>query len=106
MLAEPLDPSACTLVVQQGARSTRYVARTAESQSVVTMSIFVRAQHMRPEDGVPKPQHTAPAKPTWTCPHCGHVHTAAMLLRLDSETLQCQFCKHFFSSIPDPKDKG
>ena len=38
-----------TAVVQQDVRSTPYVAGTAESQSVVTMSIVVRAQHMWPE---------------------------------------------------------
>jgi hypothetical protein len=49
MLAEPLVSSAWTVVVQQGVRSTRYVARTAESLSVVTMSIAVRVRHMWPE---------------------------------------------------------
>src|SRR6478609_10417643 len=33
---------------------------------------------------------TLPSSPTWTCPHCQHVHTAATLMRLDSETLQCE----------------
>ncbi len=38
-------------VVQQGVRGTRYVAATAGSPSVVTMSIVVRAQHMWLEGG-------------------------------------------------------
>ena len=31
-------------------------------------------------------------KPTWTCPHCGFVHSAADLMRLDSERFQCKRC--------------
>ena len=42
-----------------------------------------------------------PPVPTWTCPHCGQVHTPATLRRLGSGTLQCQECKRPFASIPD-----
>jgi len=31
-----------------------------------------------------------PPIPTWTCPHCQHVHTPATLGRLDSVTVQCE----------------
>jgi hypothetical protein len=49
---------------------------------------------------VPFPPLTAPAVPTWTCPHCGFVHRPAALLRLDGEHLQCKGCKAF-ESLPD-----
>jgi hypothetical protein len=53
--------------------------------------------------GMSKRLPKLPLKPAWTFPHCGHLDTAATLLRLDSETLQCQACERPFSSIPDPK---
>ena len=34
--------------------------------------------------------------PTWNCPHCGLVHTAADLMRLDSNTFQCKSCGRSF----------
>ena len=40
-----------------------------------------------------------PPVPTWTCPHCQHVHTPATMRRLDGNTLQCQSCKKPFSAI-------
>src|SRR5579863_9608829 len=33
-----------------------------------------------------------PPKPTWTCPHCQHVHTPATLRRLDSQRLRLFYC--------------
>lgn len=44
---------------------------------------------------------TLPPDATWTCPHCARVHTAADLLRLDSERIRCKGCSEPFSSIPD-----
>jgi transcription elongation factor Elf1 len=46
-----------------------------------------------------------PPVPTWTCPHCEHVHTPATLRRLGSGTLQCQMCKRPFASIPDKEEE-
>jgi len=41
--------------------------------------------------GAPQRKRThLPPTPTWTCPHCGHIHTPATIMRLDSETLQCE----------------
>ncbi|HEY5161952.1 MAG TPA: hypothetical protein VII81_02985, partial [Terriglobales bacterium] len=38
-----------------------------------------------------------PEIPTWTCPHCGHVHSPATLRRLDNDHLQCAGCKQSFT---------
>jgi hypothetical protein len=38
----------------------------------------------------------------WTCPHCGFVHRAADLLRLDSDNLQCRQCKQGFQAVAIP----
>jgi hypothetical protein len=32
----------------------------------------------------------------WKCPHCGHENTAAEIIRLDSERIQCAKCKQGF----------
>ena len=40
---------------------------------------------------------------TWTCPHCGFVHTATDLMRLDSNTFQCKSCGRRFLSGPAKK---
>ena len=37
-----------------------------------------------------------PPVPTWTCPHCGHVHTPATLMRVDGEHLKCAACGEKF----------
>jgi rubredoxin len=37
-------------------------------------------------------------KATWTCPHCGFPHTAAELMRLDSNRFQCKSCGKSFPS--------
>ena len=39
-------------------------------------------------------------KPTWTCPHCGRIHTAADLMRLDANRFQCKACDKPFPSGP------
>jgi transcription elongation factor Elf1 len=31
-------------------------------------------------------------RPTWNCPHCGFVHSAADIVRLDDERLRCKQC--------------
>jgi rubrerythrin len=31
-------------------------------------------------------------RPTWTCPHCGFVHYAADIVRLDDEGPECKRC--------------
>jgi transcription elongation factor Elf1 len=49
-------------------------------------------------------KHLRPV-PTWTCPHCGHVHTPSTLRRLGSGTLECQACKKPFASIPDKEEE-
>lgn len=46
-----------------------------------------------------------PPVPTWTCSHCGQVHTPAALRRLGPGILECQACKHPFASIPDKKEE-
>jgi|SRR5579864_3593631 len=52
-------------------------------------------------DGFELAKKAAPPIPTWTCPHCGHVHTPATLRRLDGDNVQCQGCKRPFPSAPD-----
>jgi hypothetical protein len=32
----------------------------------------------------------------WPCPHCGHQNTAAEIIRLDNERIQCGNCKQAF----------
>ena len=44
-----------------------------------------------------KPRYDIP-KRIWTCPHCGFIHTAADLLRLDSNRFQCKGCGKPFPS--------
>ena len=39
-------------------------------------------------------------KPTWTCPHCGFVHTAADLMRLDSDQFCCKSCGKPLQTYP------
>ena len=46
--------------------------------------------------GMSKRRPKLPPIATWTCPHCGHVHTTATLTRLDSGTIQCQGCRRPF----------
>ena len=55
----------------------------------------------RVKHGMNKRRPKLPLTATWTCPHCGHVHTPATLRRLDSITLQCQACKRPFASAPN-----
>jgi hypothetical protein len=31
-----------------------------------------------------------PPRPTWTCPHCGFVHHAADMVRIDDVQLRCK----------------
>jgi hypothetical protein len=40
--------------------------------------------------------------PTWTCPHCQHVHKPADLLRFDNDTLRCYACGKAFPDISGP----
>lgn len=40
--------------------------------------------------------------PTWTCPHCQHVHHADDLLRFDENTLRCYACGKAFPDISGP----
>jgi transcription elongation factor Elf1 len=40
-----------------------------------------------------------PPVPTWTCPHCGHVHTPTTLMRVDGEHLKCAACGKKFSVV-------
>ena len=46
-----------------------------------------------------KSRYEIPA-PTGKCPHCGLVHTAADLMRLDSNWFQCKSCGKSFLSGP------
>jgi GNAT superfamily N-acetyltransferase len=46
-----------------------------------------------------KRRPTLPPTPTWTCPHCGNVHTPATLMRLDNENLKCATCGEKFSIV-------
>jgi transcription elongation factor Elf1 len=53
--------------------------------------------------GAPSKRKTRlPPVPTWTCPHCDHVHTPATLMRLDNEHLQCAACGKTFKAAADP----
>jgi hypothetical protein len=36
-------------------------------------------------------------RPTWTCPHCGFVHHAADILRIDNHQLRCKQCQKAFT---------
>jgi transposase len=44
-----------------------------------------------------------PPAPTRTCPHCGKIHTAAEILRLDGDRLKCAMCGEAFTAIVDNK---
>jgi hypothetical protein len=44
------------------------------------------------ELGMPRKSRYDIPKQTWTCPHGAFVHTAADLLRLDSDRFQCKSC--------------
>jgi hypothetical protein len=35
----------------------------------------------------------------WLCPHCGFVHRAADLLRLNNDDLQCHSCGQAFPAV-------
>jgi len=39
--------------------------------------------------------------PTWTCPHCGHVHRSEDIRCVDNDHLRCQGCGQIFDSKPD-----
>lgn len=48
--------------------------------------------------GAPSKRKTMlPPVPTWACPHCGHVHTSATLMRFDNEHSQRAACGKKFS---------
>jgi transcription elongation factor Elf1 len=48
-----------------------------------------------------KRRPTLPPVPKWTCPHCGHVHTPATLLRADFDNLICRGCGKQFPAMAD-----
>jgi hypothetical protein len=43
-------------------------------------------------------------RPTWTCPHCGFVHHAADIVRIDDERLLCKQCGQAFT--PPNAERG
>ncbi len=54
---------------------------------------------------MPRRRHQPlPPVPTWTCPHCGHVHRPADIRRVDFDHLRCQSCGQIFDSKPDTLD--
>jgi rubredoxin len=36
-------------------------------------------------------------RPTWVCPHCGLVHQAADIVRIDDTQLRCKQCGQAFT---------
>ena len=92
----------------QSAEDYSFEPRTkfcVQLQIACTSAATIRAEGWaatkRVKHGMNKRRPKLPPTPTWTCPHCGHVHTPATLRRLDSDTAQCQACKRPFASVPD-----
>ena len=84
-------------------RSRRYEL----SCSVSSYRLAELRHQMEPNDGViglrshaRQRRYDVPV-PTWKCPHCGFVHHAADLLRLNFDELQCRSCGRAFLAVPD-----
>ena len=43
-------------------------------------------------------------RPTWTCPHCGFVHSAADIVRINNYQLRCKQCQKAFT--PPSAERG
>src|SRR5664280_1475507 len=99
-LKEMLNPFDATLMKRYPVSTRVNFVKNDDPECAAALQVVKRCWHpLESSVMARKSRHEIPA-PTWTCPHCGFVHTAADLMRLDGNRFQCKSCGKSFPSGP------